>query len=171
MIGITLTSEQIRNAPAPVRQWIEQQVIASLGLAAQSASPPPPQAAHLVACSEQEAASVLAQIQGSLPAVQVLFEFGRPGISYGQPPVMAFRLIDILHHAALGKIGEVMECLEMINQAFAKAHNDPSARFCGFDNEGHCLIAPQTQQSIAGLWRSMIANQRAAGGSPFAPAA
>lgn len=34
MIGITLTDEQIRNAPAPVRQWIEQQVIASLGVTA-----------------------------------------------------------------------------------------------------------------------------------------
>ncbi|MBI5262702.1 MAG: hypothetical protein HY852_12900 [Bradyrhizobium sp.] len=171
MIGITLTSDQIRNAPAPVRQWIEQQVISSLGLAAQSASAPPPQAAHLVACSEEEATKVLARIQGVLPAVHVYFEFGRPGVSYGQPPVMAFRLIDILHHASLDNVGEVMECLDMINQAFAKVRNDPSARFCGFDNEGHCLIAPETQQSIAALWRSMIASQRAAGGSPFAPAA
>lgn len=171
MIGITLTSEQIRNAPAPVRQWIEQQVIASLGLTAQSAGAPPPQAAHLVACTEQEATAVLAQIQGVLPAVHVFFEFGRPGISFGQPPVMAFRLIDILHHAPLDNIGEVMECLDMINQAFAKVRSDPSARFCGFDNEGHCLIAPATQESIASLWRSMIANQRNAGASPFAPAA
>ena len=160
MIGITLTSEQIRNAPAPVRQWIEQQVIASLGLSPQGASAATPQPAHLVACSEEEAGVVLAQIQNAVPAVHVLLEFGRPGISYGHPPVMAFRLIDILHHAPLDTIDEVLECLDMINQAFAKAHEDPSARFCGFDNEGHCLIAPETQQSIAAVWRKMIANQR-----------
>lgn len=170
MIGITLTSEQISNAPAPVRQWIEQQVIASLGLTAQSRSAPPPQAAHLVACSEEEATAVLARIQGVLPAVHVLFEFARPGINFGQPPVMAFRLIDLLHHTGLANVDEVLECLEMINQAFAKVRNDPSARFCGFDNEGHCLIAPETQLSIAALWRGMIASQRNAGGPPFAAA-
>ena len=32
MIGITLTSEQIRTAPAEVRRWIERQVATSLGL-------------------------------------------------------------------------------------------------------------------------------------------
>ena len=31
MIGITLTTDQIRNAPAEVRQWIEHEVIASSG--------------------------------------------------------------------------------------------------------------------------------------------
>lgn len=163
MVGITLSSEQIRNAPAPVRQWIEQQVIASLGLTPQSASAAPPQAAaHLVACTEEDAAAVLAQIHDVVPAVHVFFEFGRPGVSYGQPAVMAFRLIDILHHAPLDNIGQVMECLDLINQAFAKARNDPSARFCGFDNEGHCLVVPVTQQSVAKLWQNMIAGQQAA---------
>jgi hypothetical protein len=32
MIGITLTSGQIRAAPADVRRWIEREVMASLGL-------------------------------------------------------------------------------------------------------------------------------------------
>jgi hypothetical protein len=36
MIGITLTTDQIRTAPADVRQWIEHQVIVSLGLAAET---------------------------------------------------------------------------------------------------------------------------------------
>ena len=177
MVGITLSSEQIRNAPAPVRQWIEQQVIASLGLTPgltpQGAGAAPPQAAHLVACTEQEATAVLAQIRDVLPAVHVFFEFGRPGVSYGQPAVMAFRLLDLLHHAPLDNVGQVMDCLGLINQAFAKIRNDPSARFCGFDNEGHCLIAPATQQSVAKLWQTMIAGQQAAqtpAASPFAPA-
>jgi hypothetical protein len=39
MIGITLTTDQIRAAPADVRQWIEHQVIASLGLAAETPAP------------------------------------------------------------------------------------------------------------------------------------
>jgi hypothetical protein len=53
-----------------------------------------------------------------------------------------------------------MTCLEMINQALTVVRKDPSARFCGFDNEGHCLIAPQTQASIAALWQDMMERQQ-----------
>lgn len=165
MIGITLTTDQIRNAPPEVRRWIEHEVIASLGIAADAPatpSPTPTQATHLVACSAEEAAGILTQIQGMMPAVNVFFEFGRPGISFGQPAVMAFRLIDILHHTRLENIGQVMACLDLINQALSQVRRDPSARFCGFDNEGHCLIAPETQASIASLWQNVIANQQPA---------
>jgi hypothetical protein len=165
MIGITLTTDQIRNAPPQVRQWIEHEVIGSLGLAAETpAAAQPVQTAHLVACSPEDAASVLEQIRGMLAAVNVFLEFARPGVAYGQPPVMAFRLIDILHHTKLQNVGQVMACLDLINQALAQARRDPSAKFCGFDNEGHCLIAPATQASIAQLWQHVIANQSAPGG-------
>ncbi|MBB4372812.1 hypothetical protein GGD63_005624 [Bradyrhizobium sp. cir1] len=175
MTGITLTAEQIRNAPSPVRQWIEQEVISSLGLAPRTQAAAPPQAAHLVACSVEDMAGVLEHIRGVFPAVNVLFELGRPGISFGQPAVMTFRLMDILHHARLQDIGQVMTCLEMLNQALTEVRKDPSVRFCGFDNEGHCLIAPQTQVSIATLWQTMMERQQAAQaretGSRVAPAA
>jgi hypothetical protein len=160
MIGITLTTDQIRNAPTPVRQWIEQQVIASLGLATEAPAAEHPQATHLVGCTTEEAAAVLAEIKGLMPAFNVFFEFARPGISFGQPPVMAFRLIDILYHTRLQDIGQVMECLEAINEAFARVRQDASAKFCGFDNQGHCLIAPETQKSVAALWQSILASQQ-----------
>jgi hypothetical protein len=162
MIGITLTTDQIRSAPPEVRQWIEHQVLSSLGFAAEPPSPQatlPAPSAHLVACTVDDAAKVLAQIENVLPAVNVFFEFGRPGIFLGQPPAMMFRLIDILHHTRLQNIGQVMACLEAINQALAEARQDPSVRFCGFDNEGHCLIAPETQRAIALLWQNVIARQ------------
>lgn len=164
MMGITLTTDQIRNAPPEVRRWIEHEVIASLGIAADAppAKAVPAQAAHLVALSAEEAATVLSLIQGMMAAVNVFFEFGRPGISFGQPAVMSFRLIDILHHTRLENVEQVLACLNLINQALSQARRDPSARFCGFDNEGHCLIAPQTQASVAALWQSVIANQQPA---------
>lgn len=160
MTGITLTAEQIRNAPAPVRQWIEQEVTNSLGLAPRTPAAAPAQAAHLIACSVDDMAGVLGHIRGTFPAVNVMFEFGRPGISYGQPAVMTFRLMDILHHTRLQEIEQVMTCLEMINQALTVVRKDPAARFCGFDNEGHCLIAPQTHASIATLWQGLTERQQ-----------
>lgn len=169
MIGITLTTDQIRNAPKDVRQWIEHEVIASLGLAAEPPMSVPAQATHISACSEEEAAAILAQVRGMLPAVNVFFEFGRPGVAFGQPPVMAFRLIDILHHTKLQNMGQVMTCLEAINDAFTRLRGDPSVRFCGYDNEGHCFVAPETQVSVAALWHAVIASQQAmAGTTPLA---
>jgi hypothetical protein len=164
MIGITLTTDQIRNAPVEVRRWIEHQVMASLGLGADA--PPPAtssQTAHLAAVTGEEAAAVLSQIEDVMAAVNVFFEFGRPGVSFGQPPVMAFRLIDILHHTRLQNVGQVMASLDLINRALAHVRRDPTARFCGFDNEGHCLIAPQTQASIASLWQNVLASQQPVG--------
>ncbi|WP_407120256.1 hypothetical protein [Bradyrhizobium sp. STM 3561] len=111
MTGITLTAEQVRNAPAVVRQWIEQEVIAALGLAPPTPAAAPAQAAHLIACSVEDMAGVLEHIRGLLPAVNVLFELGRPGISFGRPAVMTFRLMDILHHTRLSDVGQVMTCL------------------------------------------------------------
>ena len=157
MIGITLSDEQIHNAPGPVREWIEQQVAASLGLAPPAPVAAPAQAAHLVACGRQEAAALLEQIQNIPPAVNVLFEFARPGIAFGEPPVMTYRLVDLQYHAQLTNVGEVIECLEAINRGFVRVLGDPSALFCGFDNEGHCLIAPATHKGIAALWQDMVA--------------
>ncbi|MGY3033513.1 putative transcriptional regulator YdeE [Bradyrhizobium sp. USDA 4354] len=55
-----------------------------------------------------------------------------------------------------------MTCLEMINQALTEVKKESSMRFCGFDNEGHCRIAPHTQESIATLWQTMMERQQAA---------
>jgi hypothetical protein len=160
MIGITLTSEQIRNAPKEVQQWIEHEVIAALGLRTGAVAPLQAQSTHIVSCSVEEATAVLARIRGMLAAVNVFFEFARPTISIGQPPVMAFRLVDILHHTRLQNIEQVIECLELIDRALAQVRQDESARFFSFDSEGHCFVTPETQASIAKLWQSVVGHRQ-----------
>ncbi|MES2195704.1 MAG: hypothetical protein V4517_14900 [Pseudomonadota bacterium] len=160
MIGITLSSEQIRNAPAEVRSWIEREVMTSLSRQAAPENDGKPHGEHLSACSEQDVAAILSQIQGILPAVNVLFEFGRQGLVVGQPDIRAFRLLDIAHHARLQNVGQVIACLDIINKAFSRVCGDPEAVFCGFDREGHCFIALETQQSIVKVWRQVVASQQ-----------
>ena len=56
----------------------------------------------------------------------------------------------------------------------ARVRQDASAKFCGFDNQGHCLVAPETQRSVAALWQSILASQqkgRSEAGSGTASAA
>src|SRR5262249_58082807 len=112
---------------------------------------------------------------GRVLAVSVFFVFAGPGAACGPPPATAFRLIDILHHTKLQNVGQVLACLEAINEAFVRLRGNASVRSCGFDNEGHCFVAPQTQASLAALWQDVIAAQRATTGaapaSRIAPAA
>ena len=161
MIGITLSSEQIRNAPADVRRWIEREVMMSIGQQALSADDGgKPHGEHLAACSEEQVAAILSQIQGVLPAVNVFFEFGRQGAIFGLPNVEAFRLLDIAHHTRLQNVAQVVACLDIINQAFGRVCEDATAKFCGFDRDGRCFIAMETQQSILQLWQKVIASQQ-----------
>lgn len=175
MIGITLTVDQIHNAPPSVRQWIEREVTGAFGLAERRSAPAaPPHEAHMIACSVADAEAILAQIQDVLPAVNVFFEFGRPTISYGAPPTMAFRLLDVMYDAHLHDVGQVTACLQLIDDALARVRRDASARFCGFDNEGHCFIPAQTQASIAALWQKIASRQQPleqSGEKPLSPAA
>jgi hypothetical protein len=160
MIGITLTSEQIRNAPAEVRRWIEREVMTSFGPPPASADSGKPHGEHLAVCSAEQARAVLAQIQGVLPVVNVFFELGRQGAIFGQPNVEAYRLLDIAHHTRLPDVTQVVACLDIINQAFSNARGDVTAKFCGIDREGHCFIAMETQQNILRLWQNVIARQQ-----------
>ena len=164
MIGITLNSEQIRQAPPDVRQWIEREVIASLGLQTRPAADKP-HGDHLASCNAEEVVAVLAQIQRVLPAVNVFFEFGRQGSVIAQSRVEAFRLIDIAHHTRLQNVAQVIACIDIINQALGRVRDDPTASFCGFDRDGHCFIALESQQNILRLWQSVIANQQLAPGA------
>ena len=173
MIGITLSSDQIRTAPPEVRHWIERQVAVSLGL--QVATHPDGQGTidELAVCSVEELSGILTMIQGVFPAVNVLFELGRPGASVAQGRLQAYRLIDILHHGRLQSIEQVVSCLDFINEAMCRVRGRTDATFYGLADNGNCFVAVQTQQNIARLWRNVVGSQQISpvANPPTAPAA
>jgi len=160
MTSITLSAEQIRNAPVDIRHWIEREFLTSIAQRPKSEEVNKTHTAQLAACSEQDILAILSQIQGALPAVNVLFEFGRQGMSVGQPNIEAFSLLDIAHHTRLHNVAHVLSCLDLINQTTGRVRNDAAAQFCGFDREGHCFIRRETQQNISLVWQNVIANQQ-----------
>jgi hypothetical protein len=154
MVGLTLSAEQIRNAPAEVRRWLEQELLAALGLQPPSSEPNAPQ---LVACSSEEAGHVLSRIQGMIPVVNVFFELGREGARTDIEGVEAFRLEDILRHTRLQTLEQVVACLDSISEAVGQVRGDPEATFYRLDGRGYCFVAERTQRSIARIWQEMIA--------------
>ena len=162
MVGITLTADQIRTAPLEVRQWIEREVVTSLGLRIQT-SPETSEIDQIAVCSLQELAAVLSLIQGIFPAVNVLFELGRHGVAVAEGKLVASRLSDIMHHVRLQDTDQVVSCLEIINEALHRVRGAlEKSELCGLDSEGHCFVAAQTQQNLLRLWQEVIRGQQVA---------
>lgn len=155
MVGITLSSEQIRNAPREVRQWLEQQVLASFGWQ----SPAPAAETRLAACSAEDAFKALALIRDMIPVVNVFFELGHPGLAAGDQGLEAFRLADIQRHVRLANTQQVAACLQIINDALRRVRNETESAFYGLDDRGHCFITTQTRQSIARVWQQVVAER------------
>ena len=162
MVGITLTADQIRAAPLEVRQWIEREVVISLGLRIQT----PPETSEIdriAVCSLQELTAVLSLIQGIFPAVNVLFELGRHGVAVADGKLVASRLSDIMHHVRLQGADQVVSCLEIINEALHRVRGAmEKGELCVLDSDGHCFVAAQTQQNILRLWQEVISGQQVA---------
>ena len=154
MVGITLAPEQIRSAPPDVRHWLEQQVAQTLalhGMEAPLAIPP-----HLVACTPEQAAAVLAQVGGMLPAVAVFLELGREPAATTPDGLRVLRLADIARHARLPTIDLVLESLGVIDAALRRATGDAEATLYVLDREGHCFVADATGRSIVAVWQGIL---------------
>lgn len=168
MVGITLSAEQIRAAPPEVRHWIEQQVAATFApqAAAEEAHSAPP---HLAAITAGEAQAILEQVEDLLPVVSVYFELGRESASVPVQGMRAFRLGDMLRHTRLDRTEQVIEALELLNDALRRVRRDPEAVLCAFDREGRCYVSEATSHAVLTLWRGIVA-EHALGGQQTAPA-
>jgi hypothetical protein len=154
MVGVTLSPDQIRNAPPEVRRWLEQELLAAFGLQQPTTGVEAPQ---LAACSVEESAAVLSLIQGMLAVVNVFFELGREGIAVEGEDLTAFSVTDILRHTRLQTVEQVIACLDTISAAVRRIRGGSSAAFYGLDNRGHCFISAQTQRSILQVRQQVIA--------------
>lgn len=163
MTAIAFDVEQIRTAPADVRQWILHEVTRSLRLQSWPAVEEPARE-HLASCNSKEIAAIFSQIQGVLPAVNVFFELGRQAAVIPGANVEAFGLLDIAHHTRLQNVAQVIAYIDIINQALGRIRNEGSTTFCGFDRDDHCYVALETQQNILRLWQSVLAGRQLASG-------
>jgi hypothetical protein len=162
MVGISLTAEQIRAAPPEVRHWIEQQCATLFAPAVEEqphAEPHHPAQVHLAQIAPGDAQAVLEQIEDILPVVSVFFELGRESASVPVQGMRVFRLPEILRHTRLESVSQVIECLDVINDALRHVRHDPEAMICAVDREGRCFVAEATSHAILTLWQGIVASR------------
>jgi len=152
MVGITLSPDQIRQAPPEVRRWIA----GALGLYQPTPALQPPKH-HLTSCTLEEARAVLSLIQGFLPVVGVFFELGREPVAVSPQGLRAIRLDDMARHAKLREPEQIMACLVAIDEALQRVRGEPTAVLTALDGAGHCLVTDATAKSILALWHEIVA--------------
>ncbi|HUB16920.1 MAG TPA: hypothetical protein VMB34_33605 [Acetobacteraceae bacterium] len=157
MLGISLTAEQIRAAPPEVRHWLEQQVAGLFSPVAEEVAQAAPR--HLALLNPGDAQAVLEQIEDILPVVSVFFELGRENASVPVQGVRVFRLAEILRHTRLESVAQVIDCLEVINDALRHVRKDPEALFCAVDRDGRCFVAEPTSRAVLSLWQGIVASR------------
>jgi len=156
MVGITLSPEQIHQAPPEVRRWLEQQITSALGLyRAEPALQAP--ARQLIGCNIEEVRAILSRIQGLLPVVSVFFALGREPVAASTQGLRALRLDEMLRHVHLQAPEQIVACLEAIDEALQRVRGEPAAVLTALDGSGHCLVADATARSILALWQEIVA--------------
>ena len=105
--------------------------------------------------SLDEARAILASIRGMLPVVNVFSELGRKGEGPGPQGLVVLSLAKIFTHARLSTIEQVIAGIDLINTATQKVRQDVSCNLCLVDSRGLCVVAAQTQDSIARLWQEI----------------
>jgi hypothetical protein len=169
MVGITLSPEQIGQAPPEVRRWLEQQIAGVLGFYRPEPAMHAPER-HLIACNLETARAVLSQIHGILPLVSVFFELARDPIAATGQGLRALRLDEMARHARLQSPDQVMACLRAIDETLQHVSGAPDALLTALDGTGHCLVADATARSILALWQEIVAS-RDLSARPFAETA
>jgi hypothetical protein len=160
MVGITLSPEQIQQAPPEVRRWIEQQLASALGMyrPAPVVEAPP---RHLVACDLDQARGILSLISSILPVAGVFFELAHEPVAVTHQGLHVLRVDDIQRHCRLQGPDQVIACLGTIDEAARRVLGSSDVALTVLDRSGHCVVAEQTSNSILTLWQQMATPHQA----------
>jgi hypothetical protein len=169
--SFTFSAEQVNSAPPEVRQWMVNEISATLLALTKAHREPPPHSPQLAACTLDEAVQVFELIRHDFATAQVFLELGRetPIGNTGQS-VIAVNIGDIMRHTRLGD-GRLFECLQTISQIFQQVRNDSGAALFGFDQGSHLYLNEATHQNIRNLWGELVRlrTPASAGDMPVAP--
>lgn len=155
MVGITLSPQQLHQAPPEVRRWIEQQIFDALGLArAAPVIEAPPK--HLVGCHLEEVRAILPMISGMRPVVGVFFELAHEPIAVSPQGLHVLRLDEMQRHCRLQGEGQIVACLSAIDEALQRLSGAPDVALTVLDGAGHYLVAGVTARSILALWQDIV---------------
>jgi hypothetical protein len=156
MTSFTFSAEQVRSAPPAVRQWIENEIAATLrALMGGHQESPSGHSAELAACTAEEALQIYELIREDLATTLVFLELAHEPIGNISPSLNALNIGDIIRLTRLND-SRLAECFRTINQIFQQLRSDPEAMLFAFDQASHVYIHETTHRSIRSLWERLM---------------
>ncbi len=164
MTSFTFSAEQVRSAPPEVRRWMENEIARALGSQLHSEHDPSKmQAGALAAATVDEVAQIFNLISGNFLLTQVFFELARETpLAPGLPSLHGLNLNDMRRHLQLDDVHQLLECLNVINQALQQVRNDAPATLFARDEQGHIYIHESSYQNIRKLRERLITEHSSA---------
>ena len=168
MISFTFSVEQVKSAPPEVRRWMENEI--AKALAFQTHSPHDPskmQANELAICPLDELIQLFNLISSNFVVTQVFFELARETpLTHNMSSLHALNLSDMQRHVQLGDGHQLIECLNIINQALQRVRNDPTASLFAGDETGHIYVHETTHRNIRQLRERLVGAHASAMNQP-----
>jgi hypothetical protein len=164
MTSFTFSAEQVRSAPPEVRRWMESEIARALGSQVPSEHDPSKmQAGALAAVTIDEVAQIFNLISDSFLVTQVFFELARETpLVPGLPSLHGLNLNDMRRHVQLDDVRQLLECLNVINQALQQVRNDAAATLFARDEQGHIYIHEASYRNIRKLREQLVAEHSSA---------
>ncbi|MFL5254560.1 MAG: hypothetical protein ACJ8AI_17010 [Rhodopila sp.] len=166
MVGITLSPEQVRDAPPEVRRWLEQQIAESLGFRRPPAAVQPPR--HLIGCNVDALRSIFSTIQAVLPVVGVFFELAREPAPVSPQGLRVLHVDEVTRHCRLQAPAQAIACLQALDRALKSVTGDPEAVLTVVDSNEHILVPDVTARGIHALWEELVSARAAPPAPPGA---
>ncbi len=57
------------------------------------------------------------------------------------------------------RAAQVVQCLDVINDALRHVRQDPDALICAVDRDGRCFASEVTSHSVLTLWQGIVASR------------
>ncbi len=164
MTSFTFSAEQVRSAPPEVRRWMENEIAKALGSQAHSEHDPSKlQAGALAAATVDEVAQIFNVISDNFLLTQVFFELARETpLAHVSPSLHGLNLNDMRRHVQLDDAHQLLECLNVINQALQQVRNDATATLFARDEQGHIYIHETSYRNIRKLREQLVAKHSSA---------
>jgi hypothetical protein len=175
MVGIVLSEEQIRSAPAEVRRWLAAVVEGTL------------QAGHnlaydrggfryaedeLAICDPQEILQIFSALRNDAAACQIFFRLGKDNYDRAAGRHTAIPITDeeLIAGSAISA-ERIDKSLADVNRCLRSVRNDPQATLFVRDGAGRVVVHERTQWNIHMLLQHLVAaSQRAeAAAHPYRP--
>jgi hypothetical protein len=165
MIGIVLSSEQVKAAPPVVRDWLEQQVAADFSPAVILAPRRPAGRAEsevdpsgIATCSLAEVMQIFERIRHDSAACSVFLDFGRePVDTLHASSLYALDLSEIIGDTGIAEQGRLAASLNLINAALQALRGDPEARLLAIDAQARCYVHELTHRALHLLRQDLLA--------------